>query len=1237
MTMAQLRHSLAFDLFMLLQWLLIRPRYRRQSKKAHSRPPSKPINTTAAIGFRVPIKTAVGAQLASARKGGKGPILIGALSLLLLVAVTARANARTPKVGLVIEIASPSSALSLAGLRTNDIILQWQPLLSEAKTPWQPDSAFSWSWFADELLPRGPVKVTYEREGLTLEAIVFSGPIAARSHPPLADEHLFLYSRINRLISNNSAREATLLCEELIESLYNSSPDTLSWASHLTATVYARAGELNKAIAWNFKALELATNSLAEIYIWQSMGIAYQEAGMTRDAESSYQRALSISKANLAGRLIETTSLRALYLLYWWSRDLGNVRRYLSLEIAILEQHAPQSLQLANSWEMLGVLSSRAGDQNQARTYHNNALTIRHIAAPDGRDVARSFINLGSLAVFEEDYSKAKSYFILALDVLKRTDPQSPELAPTYSNMGRVEAALGNLDEAEKMYRTSLAHTAADEMERFSTLKSLSHLARKRGDLIQSEEWSRQAIAAIETKAPLSREMSDALASLASIQFEIGNLERAKDLFESAASINQKLNSDELALTIGLNNIASVLYRSGNYTEAESLWTKTLNILERRLPGSLSTARALHNLGEARKARSDFEAALRFFRAALDIEKKAAPFSAQTVTTLWQLGVSLRELSRHEEALIAQNDAVTISQQVPLAESIQAQALYEQSITLKRLGKSDKALQSLRAAVGLIETQADRIIGTDDNRIQFRSRFSHYYRDYIHTLIAHGKETDAFEAQELFLARSLASLFAERDLVDRDAPAHLEASRIRLAAKYDAIQESLAKAYDANDGARVEELRKALREVRDQQSQLISLLRHSSPHLSNLRHPIPLTVAGAQKTLDAGLLALSFNVNTDSSILFALMSDGTFRVHRINIAKEELRRRISRFINLITERPLSLRREALHILASMLYDLLLAPVADLLNRSERILIIPDGPLHELPFAALVKSESTSLKGNNSEFFGEYRPFHIASSLTTNNLRRSFHTGRPAAIGENLVAFGDPEYRGTHDEGLIDDPYARAAFGAASFAPLPWSRVEVQRIAGLFPGRAKTFLGNNATEKAAKFALSTGSYRFVHFAGHGYLDDEIPRNSAIALTVPRIFEYGSENGLLQAWEILEQLHLNVDLIVLSTCESGLGKEMGGEGLIGLTRAFQYAGARSIMASLWKISDRTTSEFMARFYRRLKAGIAKDEALRATQKEFIHETIKINDEKGEPVALSTSDPYYWAPFQIYGEWK
>src|SRR5207344_546988 len=111
-------------------------------------------------------------------------------------------------------------------------------------------------------------------------------------------------------------------------------------------------------------------------------------------------------------------------------------------------------------------------------------------------------------------------------------------------------------------------------------------------------------------------------------------------------------------------------------------------------------------------------------------------------------------------------------------------------------------------------------------------------------------------------------------------------------------------------------------------------------------------------------------------------------------------------------------------------------------------------------------------------------------------------------------------------------------------------------------------------------------RYIHFATHSVLDERFPLNSALVLSIPGKPIEGQDNGLLQAWEIFDQMRIDADLVTLSACGTALGKEMGGEGLIGLTRAFQYAGARSVLASLWKVEDKATGELMKRFYTHLK---------------------------------------------------
>ena len=209
------------------------------------------------------------------------------------------------------------------------------------------------------------------------------------------------------------------------------------------------------------------------------------------------------------------------------------------------------------------------------------------------------------------------------------------------------------------------------------------------------------------------------------------------------------------------------------------------------------------------------------------------------------------------------------------------------------------------------------------------------------------------------------------------------------------------------------------------------------------------------------------------------------------------------------------------------------------------------------------------------------------------------------------------------EETYGDPQIDAAVRSGyKFEPLPLSRQEVEEIASLYAPRSEAYVGAQATEERARSIGKDVS--IIHYACHAYVNERFPLDSALVFTIPDKPAPGQDNGLLQAWEIFEKVRINADLVTLSACDSGLGREMGGEGLIGLTRAFQYAGARTVLASLWKVEDASTAELMKRFYGYLKAGRTKDEALRLAQIDLIH-------------SADYPQPRDWAAFELMGDWR
>jgi len=308
--------------------------------------------------------------------------------------------------------------------------------------------------------------------------------------------------------------------------------------------------------------------------------------------------------------------------------------------------------------------------------------------------------------------------------------------------------------------------------------------------------------------------------------------------------------------------------------------------------------------------------------------------------------------------------------------------------------------------------------------------------------------------------------------------------------------------------------------------------------------------------------------------------------------------------------------------AARLYQSLLGPVEKMLNDYKHIVIVPDGILHYLPFEALV----TRWEAGGPRFLIFDHLVTYASSASALGLLQAAQAA-PCQREPRLLTYADPvfasHHRGTKsakgENPLLDVTRSLYATHGMSFDPLPYTRVEAQSIAARFPKKAaRLFLGREATESSLKHERLE-EFSQLHFATHGLIDEEVPARSGVVFS---LVGDDAEDGILQMNEIFN-LDLNADLVVLSACQSGLGKLVRGEGMIGLTRAFMYAGASSVVVSLWNVRDSSTAEFMKSFYRHLRAGKGKAEALRQAKLDMIRSDLP-----------AYRFPYFWAPFVLIG---
>ena len=896
----------------------------------------------------------------------------------------------------------------------------------------------------------------------------------------------------------------------------------------------------------------------------------------------------------------------------------GKARAALQAAIAALEESADAEMRVA-VLDALGQSYQGSSDLVQAETFYRSALETGRAARGDSLQVARLTVRLGAVRRRQNRMEEATQLLGEALAMRERLAPDSLDVADSLAQLSALAWAKGDQRAFYDLSRHALAiqeRWAPGTLDAAGILNYVAISAIERGLFEEGKAALERAMVIQERLAPGTTHLSMTLGNLGSLMREMGDLEAAEELHQRALAIQEKLAPESPGTAVDLSSLGQIARDRGDLDKASELFQRSLAIWGKAAPQGLGVAANLNALGVIERMRGNLDKAWELHSRALEMRERIAPGSLDATE-------GIRDLALVAEARGDLAQALDLNQRIEANLQRLAPGTIDHALTLQRMGRihrregrTGEAAQLLARAVDALESQVGRLGGSYETRARYRASYAEIYRDAVEIELAQGHAAEAFHLVERSRARSFLALMADRDLAFRELPAEIEAARRDNAERYDHALRNLSQWNpEAGEPAR-EALLRELADLRRERDGIADRIRSASPRVAALREPQPLDAEGARKVLDPDTLALSYSVGKEQTALFAVTRDGGLRVTMLPVGEERLRREVESFLGQVRQ-PGS--GSAVEVSRS-LYRELVEPVADLVGRSERLLILPDGPLHRLPFGALRAG---------SRFLIEQKPLHTALSLTVYGTVRAPSESPNAAAGPaKLVAFGDPLFP--------KGPKAQRDLGPAlrgfNWTPLPNTRREVERIAEVYPG-ASVYLGEQATEERAK---SVGrDVRVLHFATHGYTDDRSPLDSALVLTMPEELRAGRENGLLQVWEIFESVRLDADLVVLSSCESALGRELSGEGLVGLTRAFQYAGARSVVASLWSVADRVTAELMTRFYRHYAAGLPKDEALRAAQMELIRGPVRLTTSKGQAMKMDASAPFFWAAFELFGD--
>jgi CHAT domain-containing protein/Tfp pilus assembly protein PilF len=1122
--------------------------------------------------------------------------------LLLLVAfLLAGGRARADQLraaGVVVEEVAKESAAAKAGLQAGDLIVSWSRAPAPPANPETAQgpvaSPFDLSDVEVEQAPRGPVTVAGRRGRIEM-TWPLPTTFGLRVRPPLPDGLLQPYQEGRDLVASKKLAEGAERWRATAKEAEAEGHRLLAvWLLSRSGEVFAEARTWVKVDAVYTDALrqvdaDREPTLAAHLLRWWAQ--TFRARSDWSRAEDCDQRALALDQKIDSEGLRAARDLHNLGGTAFARGDLPATESFVRRALAIREKLAPGSLDVAASLNGLGIVMQLRSDLTGAEDHFRRALAIKEKIAPGSLDVAATLNSLATLAGEREELAAAERYLRRSLAIAETWAPGTAAVAGRLHNLGIVAHHRGDLAAAEAHFRRALAikeKIAPDDLDVASTLMNLGNVAADRGDLTTAEEYLRRALAIQEKLAPASLDLSSSLNNLGALAAKRGDLTTAEEYYRRASAIREKLAPEGSGIAECLLNLGSLAERRNDLATAEERYRRALAMNEKVTPGNLPVATNLTLLGNLAEKRGDLAAAEEYHHRALEIRQKAAPGSASESESLHALGLIHR-----------------------------------------RNGGIEAAAGLLLRALDAFESQKTRLGGTEEVRSGFAAQYGGYYHDAIETLVDLNRPAEALHVLERSRARSLLALLAERDLLfTTDLPPELAREKRLRDAEYDRVQARIAKLDPAKDAAAVQELLGRLRELREKQEEIAVRIRKASPHFASLQYPEPLDLAEVRNALDPGTVFLAYSVGAEKTVLFVVQPadvPGTgLSVFSLPVTEKVLREKTEAFRSAI-QQPLRVRRPALLARAAELYDILVGPAEAQVAASRRLLISSDGPLHSLPFAALLRKARRA-----PVYLVEWKPLHVVASATVYAELRRSRREQPSIPGR-LVAFGDPHYPPLSKDHAddIENADVRSVAQSFSLGPLPYTRNEVEGIASLFADQAQKYLGEEATEERAK---SLGKdVRYVHFACHGALDERFPLNSALALTIPGRPAEGQDNGLLQAWEIFDQVRLDADLVTLSACNTGLGKEMGGEGLLGLTRAFHYAGARSVLATLWAVSDKSTPLLMKRFYGYLRAGKSRDEALQAAQIDLIRER---SSAKG-PADLS--HPIRWAAFQLSGDWR
>jgi CHAT domain-containing protein/tetratricopeptide (TPR) repeat protein len=783
---------------------------------------------------------------------------------------------------------------------------------------------------------------------------------------------------------------------------------------------------------------------------------------------------------------------------------------------------------------------------------------------------------VGNLRYLLGDYEAALKSYQRSLDEMEALGDHANSIV-ALENIGSIHTELGDYATALQCYARALVEVEAlgDRAGAALTLANIGNVHLLLGNYAKALDFDERALSG-QNAAGERAGAAVTLGNIGSVHLLLGNHAKALELYERAMKEQEALGSRaQAARTLG--RIGSVYAALGKYAEALEIYERARKQMQ-TLGDRAGVAATLGNIGSAHRALGDAGKALESYEQAMT-QMSALGDRAGAALTLARIGIVHASRGNHAKALEVFEPALTQLQELGDRAGA-ALALGQIASCHEALGQWAKARDAARQGVLLLPTLVSGL--GEQQGAEARAQYRRLFAVGIRAAAATREIEQAGFFVESGRAGSLLESFAARGalqtgLLPPELVTAAAEARVRAAACVRAYQVSL----DAGDLAATRARHREMAAAQEAVGSAIERIQREAKRAASVLYPRAASLEVIRSTLQPAEVLVLFAL-TDTMAVALVVTAREARIVPLPSSTQDVEAACAAFD------PANSTTDSASAIAA-LRTAVIEPLG-LSDDVRRVLVSPDGALSYVPFAVLL---------------GDREVAYVPSGTTYGLLREERDLR-----GDGILALGDPDYASRVDERAL-----AANRTGARLARLPGTRDEAKAVGTV------TLLGTDASEPGFRRAVATRPrWRAVHFACHGLIDAAHPAFSSLALTPD-----GEDDGFLTAIEVFRS-SIPADLVVLSACETGKGAIIDGEGIVGLTRAFMFAGAPRVLCSLWKVDDDATRALMTKFYELWnpkdgRPGVPTAAALKQAQA-FVHSQEK------------WSHPYYWAAWALWG---